>query len=91
VAAALGASDTVAQSLRGRAGRLLDQPPPEPVLDRLRAGLSSSAAANVNPEDSLRLAEAIRVLALRHGPAAVQHCIRLVESLRDLLDNAVSP
>jgi hypothetical protein len=26
------------------------------------------------------------VLALRHGSEAVQHCIRLVESLRELLD-----
>jgi hypothetical protein len=26
------------------------------------------------------------VLAVRHGPAAVQHCTRLVESLRELLD-----
>jgi two-component system, NtrC family, nitrogen regulation response regulator NtrX len=35
----------------------------------------------------LRLAEAIRVLALRHGAPAVQHCIRMVDSLRALLDN----
>jgi len=35
---------------------------------------------------SIRLAEAIRVLALRHGSEAVQHCIELVESLRRLLD-----
>jgi hypothetical protein len=35
---------------------------------------------------SLQLAEAIRVLALRHGTPAVRHCIRLVDDLRNLLD-----
>ena len=39
-------------------------------------------------EDTVRLAEAMRVLAVKHGPAAVRHCIRLVESLRTLLDEA---
>ena len=38
------------------------------------------------PDETLRLAEAVRVLAVRHGPAAVRHCIRLVEELRELLD-----
>jgi hypothetical protein len=26
------------------------------------------------------------VLAVRHGPPAVEHCIRLVQGLRELLD-----
>jgi hypothetical protein len=56
------------------------------VLDRLREGLSATRGAAVNADDSVRLAEAIRVLALRHGEPAVQHCIRLVEDLRRLLD-----
>ena len=34
----------------------------------------------------MRLAEAVRVLAVRHGPAAVKHCIAMVESLRKTLD-----
>jgi two-component system, NtrC family, nitrogen regulation response regulator NtrX len=60
--------------------------PPPQVLDQMRQALSSTAGAPVDPGDSLRLAEAIRVLALSHGRPAVQHCIRLVEGLRELLD-----
>jgi hypothetical protein len=87
VAAALGASDSVARTLRGSAAQRLEQPPPVAVMDQLRDGLSATAAAGtMSPDDSLRLAEAIRVLALRHGAPAVQHCIRLVQSLRELLD-----
>ncbi len=86
VAAALGASDSVAQSLRGSAAQRLEQPPPTAVMDRLREGLSATAGSPAAADESLRLAEAVRVLAVRHGPAAVQHCTRLVESLRELLD-----
>jgi hypothetical protein len=86
VAAALGASESVAESLRGTAAERLEQPPPASVLDRLREGLSARPGAAVDADETLRLAEAVRVLALRHGPAAVQHCIQLVESVRTLLD-----
>lgn len=85
VAAALGASDSVAASLRGTHAERLEQPPPIAVMDQLREGLSATAGA-VGADESLRLAEAIRVLALRHGPAAVRHCLRLVDDLRGLLD-----
>ncbi len=85
VEAALGASASMAESLRG------EPPPEEPlppaVLDRLRAGLGGPDAA-VDADASLRLAEAVRVLAVRHGPAAVRHCIQLVEGVRRLLDEA---
>jgi two-component system nitrogen regulation response regulator NtrX len=86
VAAALKASDTVAESLHPTAQQRREQPPPPAVLDQLRQGLSATPGAPVAAEDTLRLVEAIRVLALRHGPPAVQHCIRLVEHLRVLLD-----
>jgi hypothetical protein len=49
--------------------------------------LRTSLATPVAADDTLRLVEAIRVLALSHGPAAVRHCIRLVESVRELLDS----
>ena len=84
IEAALGASDSMAQSLDGSAPRPED-PPPAVVLEQLREGLHESADP-VDAEATLRLAEAIRVLAVRHGPAAVTHCIGLVESLRQLLD-----
>jgi hypothetical protein len=64
----------------------LEQPPPPQVLDQLRAGLRASGGDNAAAESSLRLAEAIRVLALKHGQPALEHCLRLVENLRGLLD-----
>ncbi|HVS39773.1 MAG TPA: response regulator [Gemmataceae bacterium] len=85
VEAALGASDSVAQSLRGAAARP-DEPPPQAVMERLKEGLGGSADAGVAGGETLRLAEAVRVLALRHGGAAVRHCTEMVESLRRLLD-----
>jgi ActR/RegA family two-component response regulator len=87
VDAALSASDSVAQSLAGSAGQRREQPPPEAVLDRLREGLRANVAAPVEAEETVRLAEAIRVLAVRHGPTAVAYCTRMVESLRPLLDS----
>lgn len=87
VDAALGASDSVAESLRRTTGERRDELPPAAVLDRLREGLSANAAATMDAEETLRLAEAVRVLAVRHGPATVRHCIRLVEDLRALLDS----
>jgi two-component system nitrogen regulation response regulator NtrX len=84
VAAALGASDSMVESLHGEAPRPED-PPPAVVLQRLREGLD----AGDDPLDgsaTLRLAEAIRVLAVRHGAPAVTHCIQLIENLRRLLD-----
>jgi ActR/RegA family two-component response regulator len=87
VGAALGASDSVAQTLRGSTAQRLQQPPPTAVMDQLRAGLDATSGGAMNSDESLRLAEAMRVLALRHGSPAVQHCIRLVESLRLMLDS----
>ena len=95
IEAALGASDSMAQSLDDRrdAGPTVsrpEDPPPAAVLQRLRQGLAdrrdAGPAEAVDADATLRLAESIRVLAVRHGSAAVQHCIRLVESLRQLLD-----
>jgi two-component system nitrogen regulation response regulator NtrX len=86
VGAALGASESVAESLRGLDVRRLEEPPPAAVMERLREGLSAAPAPAADADDTLRLAEAVRVLALRHGPAAVRHCTRLVEVVRALLD-----
>jgi hypothetical protein len=86
VETALGASDSVAETLRGSRSQRQEQPPPAEVLNRLREGLRAQVGAPVEADETLRLAEAVRVLALRHGPAAVQHCIRLVESVREMLD-----
>lgn len=85
VAAALGAADHAAETLRGDPRP--EEPPPADVLDRLRAGVAAPGSP-LDADATLRLAEAVRVLAVRHGPAAVRHCTRLVESLRELLDSA---
>lgn len=82
VEAALGASDSVAATLGGSPAERREQPPPAAVMDQLRAGLGGADA-----EEALRLAEAIRVLTLRHGPGTVRHCIRLVDEVRQLLDS----
>jgi ActR/RegA family two-component response regulator len=86
VDAALQASDSVAQSLHAPGGEHPERPPPAPVLNRLREGLSAAPGAPVAADDTLRLVEAIRVLAVRHGAPAVRHCTQLVESLGGLLD-----
>jgi ActR/RegA family two-component response regulator len=86
VAAALKASETVTDSLHESAAQRREAPPPPDVLDQLREGLSATAGAPAGGADTLRLVEAIRVLTLRHGAPAIDHCIRLVESLRRLLD-----
>jgi two-component system, NtrC family, nitrogen regulation response regulator NtrX len=86
VAAALGASEAVTQTLQAGPAPRPEEPPPPAVLEQLRAGLSENPSAPVDAEETLRLAEAIRVLAVRYGPPAVAHCARLVEDLRGLLD-----
>jgi ActR/RegA family two-component response regulator len=86
VAAALAASESLAQPARGSEARRLEQPPPDLVLEQLRRGLGDSPTA-VASDETLRLAEAVRVLALRHGPPAVQHVLRQVEDLQRLLDS----
>jgi two-component system nitrogen regulation response regulator NtrX len=92
IEAALSASESMAQSLDGTAPRA-DDPPPAAVLQRLREGLASGGSHvpgegsdAVDADATLRLAESIRVVAVRHGASAVHHCIRLVESLRQMLD-----
>lgn len=60
--------------------------PAPDVMQRLQSSLAASAAGAIDAASTLRLAEGIRVLALRYGPRAVDHCARLVEDLRRLLD-----
>ncbi len=89
VEAALTASDDVSRTLSGHASGP-DAPPPASVLDSIRAGLSADTNAVMDADTGLRLIEAIRVLAVRHGPHAVDHCVAMVESLRRLLDGISS-
>jgi ActR/RegA family two-component response regulator len=86
VAAALRASDSVRETLRGTPAERRQEPPPAAVLDELRRGLGEAPGTGLDPADTVRLAEAVRVLALRYGTPALQHCVRLIEDLRRLLD-----
>jgi hypothetical protein len=78
----------VADSLYPPGAERPEDPPPAEVLEQLREGFSSSPEAALGADETIRLAEAVRGLAVRHGPSAVRHCIQLVESLRALLDEA---
>ena len=54
-------------------------------MERLRGGAARRhRRRRGRRSDTLRLAEAVRVLALRHGAPAVRHCTDMVESLRRL-------
>jgi ActR/RegA family two-component response regulator len=88
VAAAVGAGDSLADSLRGTAAERREQPPPPAVLESLRASLRTNPVAGADADETVRLIESIRVLAVRHGPDAVRHCTRIVDTLRELLDTA---
>ncbi len=89
VDAALRASESVTASLT-YPSTTPDSPPPAAVLERLRQGMDEAANAVVDADTGLKLMEAVRVLAVRHGPPAVDHCLRLVESVRQLLDETTT-
>jgi ActR/RegA family two-component response regulator len=60
--------------------------PPLAVIERLKEGLGGDPNAVADPDTTLRLVEAVRGLAVRHGSIAVEHCVRVVTDLRKLLD-----
>lgn len=64
----------------------LPEPPPRDILDKLKRGLTADANAVADADTGLRLLEAVRELAVRHGPPAVDHCLRVVQSVKHLLD-----
>jgi ActR/RegA family two-component response regulator len=86
VEAALKASEQVTVALPAARDDGAGAPLPAAVMDQLRAGLDASANAVVDARTSLELAEVVRELAVRHGPQAVRHCVRLVQGVRELLD-----
>jgi ActR/RegA family two-component response regulator len=88
IEAALGASDSVVDYLKGSAEERKGQPPPAPVMDSLKQSLrTTSGSLTAEPDEVVQLAEAIRVLAHRHGAPALRHCLTLVQNLLALLDN----
>jgi ActR/RegA family two-component response regulator len=85
IEAALKASESVTQTLSSAGKSPLEEPPPA-VMDTLREGLRSTPTSDLEASESVRLMEAVRVLAQRHGSAALRHCTRLVQSVGELLD-----
>ena len=85
VEAALRASTGVQEAMNSSASSGSEDPPPA-VMARLREGLQTDANAVVDAGTTLALVEAVRTLAVRHGPVAVGHCTRMVNDLRLLLD-----
>lgn len=83
VGAALKATDTVTETLNTPPPAT---PPAPDILEKLKRGLATDANAVTDADTGLRLIEAVRELAVRHGPPAVDHCVRVVESLKRLLD-----
>jgi hypothetical protein len=63
-----------------------DELPKDTVLERLREGLGEDKNAVAPADTTLQLVEAVRTLAIRHGPQAVDHCTRMVNDLGKLLD-----
>lgn len=61
--------------------------PPLAVMEQLKLGLGGDANAVADADTTLELVEAVRALAVRHGPAAVRHCVKAVTDLRKLLDD----
>ncbi len=86
VEGALKASAIISDSLSSHA---VAEPPAADMMERLKRGLSADANAVTDADTGLKLIEAVRELALRHGPPAVDHCVRVVQSVRQLLDAAV--
>jgi two-component system, NtrC family, nitrogen regulation response regulator NtrX len=90
VQVALSSSERVHATLNSTAESRSIEPPPPAVWERIKLGLSQDNNSVADPDTSLRLIESVRVLALRHGPYAVEHCLHLVESVRKLLDQSHS-
>jgi ActR/RegA family two-component response regulator len=63
-----------------------EDPPPAAIMDRIRQGLNTALDPVIDPEATLEFAESLRVLAKRHGPAAVRYCAALIRQTREMLD-----
>lgn len=83
VEAALSASENVTQVLESESTA---PAPHAAAMERLKQGLGATANEAIDAETGLKLIEAVRGLAVRHGPTAVAHCIAVIDSLRTLLD-----
>ncbi len=84
MSAAMHVGDEVARTMSPISGGT--DAPTDVVLEQLQRGLREGQDGGPDAQTTIRLAESIRVLAVRYGPSAVDHCLRLIEDLRRLLD-----
>jgi ActR/RegA family two-component response regulator len=63
----------------------VETPPPQAVLDTVQAGLAKGGLSAAESSAVLQLSEAVRALAVKYGPAAIDHCLRIVRSVDALL------
>ena len=84
--------DAVGAALKASAGmqESLGAEPAPAAMESLREGLGSDANAVADADTTLKLIEAVRSLAVRHGSAAMDHCTKLVDDLRQLLDRLMT-
>ena len=82
VGAALGASETLAATMQRGAE---PQAPSAVALNSLRENLQRQVGPGIDTDHVLHLLQAIRELAVAHGPAALRHCLQIVESTAMLL------
>lgn len=86
VEGALAAGESVRRELGpATAGERMAPASPPEVLAGVERALARSPDGPAFGE-TIQLAEAIRLLGVRHGPAALRHCARLVEEVGRLLD-----
>jgi hypothetical protein len=90
VAAAMKASEQMATHLAPGESPGAKLKPPDLVIEQLRAGLTKTSEDAAAAETTLQLAEAIRILATKHGQPALEHCLALVERVQALLDQTNS-
>ena len=57
-------------------------------MDSIRKNLAEMPGSVLESDASIDLSESIRALASRHGDPSVRHCQKLIDSLRELLDQA---
>jgi ActR/RegA family two-component response regulator len=56
------------------------------MMESLKESLRDDVNASADADTTLRLVEAVRALSVRHGTAAVEHCVKMVLDLKLLLD-----
>jgi two-component system nitrogen regulation response regulator NtrX len=85
VEAALGASETLAATMQRGAEPQATQAPSAVALNSLRENLQRQLGPGIDTDHVLNLLQAVRDLAVAHGPAALRHCLQIVESTAVLL------